>query len=76
MDAGPVWLSEALYQRKAGAPLGLVAIPPEHDVIGWYFIARVDKAGRHSAAAEAFIEFMAGGRSRRIYADYGFLPTA
>ena len=76
MDAGPVWLSEALYQRKAGAPLGLVAIPPEHDVIGWYFIARVDKAGRHSAAAEAFIEFMAGGRSRRIYADYGFLPPA
>lgn len=51
-------------------------IPPEHDVISGYFIARVDKAGRHGAAAETFIEFMVGKRSRQIYADYGFLPPA
>lgn len=48
MDAGPVWLSEALHQRKKRRLPGLVEIPPEHDVIGGYFIARVDKAGRRS----------------------------
>ncbi|BCO08036.1 hypothetical protein GF1_04120 [Desulfolithobacter dissulfuricans] len=72
-DVGPVWLSEAIYQQNLGKSLDYVPIPPEHDVIGQYFIAHVDKTSRHPAAAKKFIDFMTGDTARKIYAGYGFL---
>jgi ABC-type molybdate transport system substrate-binding protein len=72
-DAGPVWLSEALYQQKKGTSLDYVTIPAEHDVVGRYFIAHVDKTGRHPAAAKKFTDFMTGETAQKIYASYGFL---
>jgi len=72
-DAGPVWLSEALYQQKQGRSLDYVSIPAEHDVVGRYFIAHVDKTSRHPAAAKKFIDFMTSETAQKIYAGYGFL---
>ncbi len=71
-DAGPVWLSEALYQKKEGGLLDYVSIPEEHDVVGQYFIAHVYKTSRHPAAARNFIEFITGETAQKIYASYGF----
>ncbi|VAW37087.1 putative sulfate-binding protein [hydrothermal vent metagenome] len=73
VDAGPVWLSEALYQQKHGKTFDYVTIPAEHDVIGRYFIAHVDKTSRHPDAARKFIDFMTSESVRKIYAGYGFL---
>ncbi len=73
VDAGPVWLSEALYQQKHGKTFDYVTIPAEHDVIGRYFIAHVDKTSRHPDAARKFIDFMTSESGRKIYAGYGFL---
>ncbi len=71
-DAGPVWLSEALYQQKQGETLDYVTIPEEHDVVGQYFIAHVNKTSLHPTAARNFIEFMTGETAQKIYAGYGF----
>ena len=71
-DAGPVWLSEALHQKKEGGLLDYISISAEHDVIGQYFIAHVDKTSPHPAAARKFIEFMNDETARKIYAGYGF----
>lgn len=71
-DAGPVWLSEALYQKKKGELLDYVTIPEEYDVIGQYFIAHVEKASRHPAAGVNFIKFMTGEVAQNIYTSYGF----
>ncbi len=75
-DAGPVWLSEAMYQKKSGASLEWVPIPEEHDVHGRYFVAVVEKTALHPSAAQAFLEFMTGDTAQKIYADYGFLTSA
>lgn len=72
-DAGPVWLSEALYQQKQRKSLDYVTIPAEHDVVGQYFIAHVNKTSINPAAAKKFIDFMTGEAARKIYAGYGFL---
>ena len=71
-DAGPVWLSEALYQKKKEGLLDYVTIPEEYDVIGQYFIAHVEKTSRHPAAGMNFIKFMTGEAAQRIYGSYGF----
>lgn len=72
-DAGPVWLSEALYQQQHGTAFNYVTIPAEHDIIGQYFIAQVDKTSRHPDAARKFVDFMTSASGRKIYAGYGFL---
>jgi ABC-type molybdate transport system substrate-binding protein len=71
-DAGPVWLSEAVYQKKQGRLLDYVSIPEEHDVVGHYFVAHVKKTSRHPAAAEKFIKFITSKTAAKIYASYGF----
>ncbi len=70
-DAGPVWLTEALYQKKRGT-LNYIPVPKEHDVVGQYFIAHVEKISQHPAAAREFIEFMTGETAKNIFANYGF----
>jgi ABC-type molybdate transport system substrate-binding protein len=71
-DAGPVWRSEALYQRRI-APLEMIAIPPRENVHAEYDAALVTGAP-HAAAARAFVIFMQSPQARAILASYGFSP--
>jgi ABC-type molybdate transport system substrate-binding protein len=71
-DAGPVWLTEALYLHRTLA-LGFVRIPPEKEVYMQYEAAFVDGAP-HAAAAREFVTFMQSSQARAILKSYGFGP--
>lgn len=72
-DAGPVWVSEALYQERIGAPLSLVKIPAADNVRARYVAAMVNGA-QHRAAAQAFLAFLKSPGAAAIYRSYGFGP--
>ncbi len=72
-DAGPVWISEALYAQRIGEPLGFVRIPSSENVTAGYAAAALRNAP-HAAAAQAFVEFMNTPEARSIYRSYGFGP--
>ena len=74
-DAGPVWISEALYQQRIGAPIETVTIPATGNMQGMYQAAAVTHAP-HPEMARAFVEFLAGPKAREIYRAYGFGPPA
>ncbi|HKU66528.1 MAG TPA: substrate-binding domain-containing protein [Candidatus Baltobacteraceae bacterium] len=71
-DAGPVWLTEALYQHRVHR-LDFVRIPPEKNVYAQYEAALVNHAP-HAAAAQAFVTFMQSPQARTILRSYGFGP--
>ncbi|MDI6727609.1 MAG: substrate-binding domain-containing protein [Thermodesulfovibrionales bacterium] len=71
-DVGPLWISEALYQKRIGSSLDYVTIHEEHNQKGRYFIAIVEKTVKHRATAEAFVRFMLSKKAGDIYASYGF----
>jgi molybdate transport system substrate-binding protein len=71
-DAGPVWVTEALYQKRIGNPLTLVEIPPGENRIVTYLAARLRNAP-HPQAAESFLDFLTGPDGQAVYYDYGFL---
>lgn len=71
-DAGPVWLSEALYQEKIKAPLQTIRIPDKDNVRSAYEVA-VESHARHAQAARAFAEFLLSPTAANIYKSYGFL---
>lgn len=71
-DAGPVWLSEALYQHRI-RPLDFVRIPAGDNVYAQYEAARVNGAP-HAAAARAFVAFMQSPQARAIFKSFGFGP--
>jgi len=70
-DAGPVWISEALYQQRIGAPLQTVRIPAAQNVTARYEAAQVREAP-HPALAKAFVEFLTTPAARAVYRAYGF----
>jgi molybdate transport system substrate-binding protein len=72
MDAGPVWLTEALYQRRLGMPLEAVRLPEEQNRRGRYGVAIVTRTTTHPEAADAFVSFLRGPAAQAVYADYGF----
>jgi molybdate transport system substrate-binding protein len=72
-DAGPVWLSEALYAQRIGEPLTLVRIPASDNVTASYDAA-VLRDAPHLAAAQAFVDFIKTSEARAIYASFGFGP--
>jgi ABC-type molybdate transport system substrate-binding protein len=72
-DAGPVWISEALYAERIGEPLTFVRIPPSENVTAGYDAA-VLRDAPHAAAARAFVEFLATPEARAIYESFGFGP--
>lgn len=72
-DAGPVWLSEALYARRIGEPLTLVRIPASENITTSYDAA-VLRDAPHLSAAQAFVEFIKTSEARAIYASFGFGP--
>lgn len=71
-DAGPVWLSEALYQHRI-ARLDFVRIPDRENVYARYEAAAVNGA-LHARAAQAFVAFLRSPQARAIFEAYGFGP--
>jgi molybdate transport system substrate-binding protein len=71
VDAGVVWQSEAQYALAQGMRLEAVALPPEANPIGQYWMAGVTR-GPHPEAAEAFLTFMRSQAAQAIYRRYGF----
>jgi molybdate transport system substrate-binding protein len=72
-DAGPVWLSEALYQQRIKSGLAVVRIPRAQNVVASYEAAVV-KAAPHAAAAKAFVAFLTSATAQNIYRSFGFAP--
>lgn len=71
VDAGPVWITEALYQERIQSGLASVAIPKNENARGIYQAAVVTRAA-HVAAAKAFQEFLMTPQAQAIYRSYGF----
>jgi ABC-type molybdate transport system substrate-binding protein len=72
-DAGPVWISEALYAERIGEPLTFVRIPQSENVTAAYDAA-VLRDAPHAGAAHAFVEFLTTPEARAIYRSFGFGP--
>lgn len=72
VDAGPVWLTEALHQERLGAPVEIVRLPADQNRRGRYGIAQVGPASPHPVAARAFVEFLCGPAGQAILRAYGF----
>ncbi len=71
VDAGPVWISEALYQERIHSGIVAVRIPAKDNVEAIYMGATV-KGASHPAAARAFVNFLASPAAQAIYRSYGF----
>ncbi len=70
-DAGPVWISEALYHKNIHHPVDIVKIPTDKNVFATYE-AGVLKTAPHEQAAHDFLTFLSGKTARDIYRSYGF----
>lgn len=73
-DAGPVWYTEAFFQKMIGNPVGLVQIPPKVNTQVVYTAASLKNAPHHEAAKD-FLKFLASKRASEIYQKYGFMPV-
>jgi molybdate transport system substrate-binding protein len=71
VDAGPVWITEALYQQRIGAPIETVRIPSSQNERGSYEAAAVAKAP-HPQLAHDFVLFLTTPQAQEIYRSYGF----
>jgi len=71
-DAGPVWLTEALYQQRIRVPLDVIRLPAEQNREGRYAAAVAVRTCRHPEAAQAFVGFLLGPEAGAVLADYGF----
>jgi ABC-type molybdate transport system substrate-binding protein len=69
--AGVTWKSEAIFQEKAGNPIGHVDIPPALNTIADYSAAMVADAP-HPQAARAWLDFIRSDRAFRAFEPYGF----
>ena len=74
-DAGPVWITEVLYQQQLKHPVELIEIPKSVNKYGEYWIGQMKNAPHPQASAD-FIEFMRSPASLAIYKKYGFLPPS
>ena len=70
-DAGPLWISEVLFQQRIGNALDLVTIPDAYNQRGTYHAGTFSHAP-HPEAAEALLNFMQTDIARSIYRSYGF----
>ncbi len=73
-DAGPVWYTEAFFQRMIGNPVGLVEIPAKVNTQVVYTAASL-KDAPHPQAAKAFLKFLGSKKASGIYQKYGFMPV-
>jgi ABC-type molybdate transport system substrate-binding protein len=70
-EAGPVWYSEAYYQKLIGHPIDLVEIPDKENIEVTYVAGQMKNAP-HAQAAKDFMDFMISAKAREIYLKYGF----
>jgi len=70
-DAGIVFLTDVIAAGDAAAG---VPIPADVNAISSYPIV-VTKEAPNAAAAQAFVDFVAGAEGQAILAKYGFLPA-
>ena len=75
VDAGPVWLTESLYQERSGAPLATVRLPEDQNRRSRYGVALLERCP-HPEAARAFVDFLRGPVARETYHAYGFEAPA
>ncbi|MEX6689058.1 substrate-binding domain-containing protein [Danxiaibacter flavus] len=71
-DAGPVWYTEAYYQKMINHPVEIVEIPEKENIYTEY-VAGVLKNAPHKDAANAFLQFITTGKGKEIYKKYGFI---
>lgn len=74
-DAGPVWITEVLYQQRIKHPVDLVEIPDAVNKQGEYWAGQMKKAP-HAQAAADFLSFLTSAEAQAIYRAYGFLKPA
>lgn len=70
-DAGPVWISEALYQQSIRSGLVPVRIPAAQNLTALY-LAAVVKHAPHAAAAHAFQTFLNSPAGQAVYRSFGY----
>lgn len=73
-DAGPVWYTEAFFQKMIGNPVGLVEIPAKVNTQVVYTAASL-KDAPHPQAAKDFLKFLGSKRASKIYQKFGFLTV-
>jgi molybdate transport system substrate-binding protein len=73
-DAGPVWFTEAYFQKMIGNPIDLVEIPEGENITVTYSAAKMKNA-LHRQAASDFLKFLQSEKGQKIYKKYGFLPV-
>lgn len=73
-DAGPVWYTEAYFQKMIGNPIDMVPIPDDQNVYVTYTAASM-KSAPHPRAARDFLRFLNSEQGQKIYRKYGFLPV-
>jgi ABC-type molybdate transport system substrate-binding protein len=74
-DAGPLWITEARYQERIGAPIATITIPPAQNVSAAYQAAVAAHAA-HARAAREFVEFLGSSAAQEIFRSYGFGPPS
>jgi len=72
-DAGPVWYTEAYFQKMIGNPVDMVTIPDDQNVYVTYSAGSM-KTAPHPKAAHDFLQFLTNKQGQQIYRKYGFLP--
>lgn len=70
-QAGPVWYSEAYYQKMINHPIGLIEIPDKENIEATYMAGQM-KDAPHSQAATDFMDFIISKKGKEIYRKYGF----
>ncbi len=70
-EAGPVWYSEAFYQRMIGNPIEMIEIPAQENIQAVYIAGQLKKAPRPQAAKD-FMDFLVSKEAKAIYRRYGF----
>lgn len=72
-DAGPVWLTEALYQQMIHHPVSIVNIPEKENIKASYW-AGIPKSAPHPQAAKDFMSYLLSPAGQGIYKHFGFTP--
>jgi len=73
-DAGPVWYTEAYFQKVIGNPIDIVEIPEKNNFVETYLAGKLKSAPQPQAASNFFL-FLKGEKAQSIYKKYGFLPV-
>jgi len=71
-DVGPVWFTEALHQKKLGT-LDYVSIDKKDNMLGYYYIAHIEKLSKNIPASKKFIDFITSNTAKKILNNYGFI---